>query len=132
VVIGEPAQQAIQEWLPVRESLLKKTKLETAALLFSVGPHRSVERLDVRTIGHIVKTVAAARGFDPAKWHPHLLRHACGTHCHDNGMPLQAVAQMLGHARLSTAQIYTRVSVGRMMETYKLAHPHAGFPHVGS
>jgi len=58
------------------------------------------ERLEVRTIGRIVRAVAKAKGFDPADWHPHLLRHACGTQCHDNGMPLQAVAQMLGHARL--------------------------------
>lgn len=55
----------------------------------------------------------------------HLLRHACGTHMHDHGAPLQAVATFLGHARLSTAQIYARVSVGRMMETYRKAHPHA-------
>jgi hypothetical protein len=59
------------------------------------------------------------------KWHPHLLRHACGTHMHDHDAPLQAVASLLGHARLSTAQIYTRVSVGRMMKTYNAAHPHA-------
>jgi site-specific recombinase XerD len=64
-------------------------------------------------------------GLDPAKWHPHLLRHACGTHMHDHNAPLQAVATFLGHAKLSTAQIYTRVSVGRMMQTYKAAHPHA-------
>ena len=62
---------------------------------------------------------------DPTKWHPHLLRHACGTHMHDHDAPLQAVGTLLGHARLSTAQIYTRVSVGRMMRTYRSAHPHA-------
>jgi site-specific recombinase XerC len=43
---------------------------------------------------------------------------------HDHNAPLQAVASLLGHARLS-AQIYTRVSVGRMMDTYNRAHPHA-------
>jgi hypothetical protein len=47
------------------------------------------------------------------------------THMHDHEAPLQAVAVLLGHARLSTAQIYTRVSVGRMMQTYRSAHPHA-------
>jgi len=44
---------------------------------------------------------------------------------HDHDAPLQAVGTLLGHARLSTAQIYTRVSVGRMMRTYRSAHPHA-------
>jgi len=125
VIIGEYAQAAIQAWLPIRTKLLEKFKLETSALLFSVGPRRSIERLNVRSIGRIVKAVAEARGLDPAKWHPHLLRHACGTHMHDHNAPLQAVATFLGHAKLSTAQIYTRVSIGRMMQTYKAAHPHA-------
>lgn len=101
-------------------------KLETSALLFSVSANRSVERLDVRSIGRIVKAVAEARGLDPAKWHPHLLRHACATHMHNHNAPLQAVATLLGHARLSTAQIYTRVSVGRMMQTYRSAHRTPG------
>jgi hypothetical protein len=45
--------------------------------------------------------------------------------CHDHNAPLQAIATLLGHAKLSIAQIYTRVSVGRMMQTYNAAHPHA-------
>jgi integrase/recombinase XerC len=125
VIVGEYAQAAIKAWLPIRAKLLAKFKLETAALLFSVGSNRSAERLDVRSVGRILKDVAEAKGLDPAKWHPHLLRHACGTHMHDHDAPLQGVATFLGHARLSTAQIYTRVSVGRMMQTYNRAHPHA-------
>jgi site-specific recombinase XerD len=125
VIIGEYARAAIKAWLPIRAKLLDKFKLETSALLFSVGPKRSAERLDVRSVGRIMKAAAEGKGLDPQKWHPHLLRHACGTHMHDHEAPLQAVATFLGHARLSTAQIYTRVSVGRMMQTYRLAHPHA-------
>lgn len=124
-IFGECAQRALDTWTPVRKKLLRKIKLKTDALLFSVGPSQSTERLEVRTIGRIVKAVAEERGFNPEKWHPHLLRHACGTHCHDRGMTLQAVAQLLGHARLATAQIYTRVSTGRMMDVYRRAHPHA-------
>src|ERR1700686_504424 len=118
VIVGEYAQGAIKAWLPIRAELLAKFKLETAALLFSVGSNRSAERLDVRSVGRILKDVAEAKGLNPAKWHPHLLRHACGTHMHDHDAPLQGVATFLGHSRLSTAQIYTRVSVGRMMQTY--------------
>lgn len=125
VVVGEYARAAIKAWLPIRSGLLAKFKLETPALLFSVGSNRSAERLDVRSVGRILKDVAKAKGLDPTKWHPHLLRHACGTHMHDHDAPLQGVATFLGHARLSTAQIYTRVSVGRMMHTYNKAHPHA-------
>jgi integrase/recombinase XerC len=125
VIIGEYAQVAIKAWLPIRSGLLAKFKLETPALLFSVGPKHTAERLDVRSVGRVVKAIAEAKGLDPAKWHPHLLRHACGTHMHDHDAPLQGVATFLGHARLSTAQIYTRVSVGRMMQTYRSSHPHA-------
>lgn len=129
VIVGEFAQAAIKAWLPIRSVLLTKFKLDTPALLFSVGPNRSAERLEVRSVGRIVKDMAEAKGLDPAKWHPHLLRHACGTHMHDHNAPLQGIATFLGHARLSTAQIYTRVSVGRMMHTYNRAHPHAT-PHT--
>jgi integrase/recombinase XerC len=73
VIFGDYARAAIQAWMPMRAKLLAKMKLETAALLFSVGPKRSAERLDVRTIGRIVKAVAEAKGFPPEKWHPHLL-----------------------------------------------------------
>ena len=125
VIITEFAQAALKAWLPVRSKLLEDLKLTTPALLFSVGPRRSAERLDVRSVGRIVKAVAGAKGLDPKKWHPHLLRHACGTHMHDHNAPLQFVGTFLGHAKLSTAQIYTRVSVGRMMQTYRAAHPHA-------
>jgi integrase/recombinase XerC len=128
VIIGEYARAACKAWLLVRSRLLAKFEIETPALFFSVGPNRSAERLDVRSVGRIVKAVAEGKGLDPAKWHPHLLRHACATHSHDHNAPLQWVATFLGHARLSTAQIYTRVSVGRMMQTYRAAHPHAGTP----
>src|SRR5438094_6040522 len=79
MILGEYAQAAIRTWLSVRAKLMEKMKLETSALLFSVGPHRSVERLEVRTIGRIVKAVAEAKGFSAEKWHPHLLRICCKT-----------------------------------------------------
>jgi integrase/recombinase XerC len=123
VVFGEYAQAAIREWLPARVALLVKMKFESGALLFSISPNHTVERLDVRSIRRILIEVAKAKGLPD--YNPHLLRHACASHLHDHGAPLQAIATLLGHAKLSTAQIYTRVSVGRMMDTYNRAHPHA-------
>jgi integrase/recombinase XerC len=123
VPVGRKALLAVTEWLPLRKKYLTEMELETPALLFSLGPRESVERLDVRTIRRVVRAVAIANKLPP--YHPHQLRHACGTHCHDHGMPIQVVAQMLGHARLSTAQIYTRVSSVRMLDVYRKAHPHA-------
>ena len=123
VVAGEYAQDAMKAWLKKRRAVLTQSgkKQDTAALFF--GDNTNCERLDVRTLRRALDRVTTARGLP--RYHPHLLRHACGTHMHDRGAPLQAIAVLLGHAKLSTTQIYTRVSTGRMLDTYRKAHPHA-------
>jgi integrase/recombinase XerC len=123
VAFGECAKRAIEAWVPARKKLLKKFNLQTDALFFSVGPRQSAERLEVRSVSRIVKRVAEANGLP--LFNPHALRHACATHMHDHGAPLQAVAIQLGHENLETATIYTRVSTGRMLDVYRTAHPHA-------
>lgn len=123
VPVGKCARTAVGRWLRLRQKLLERMGMKTQALLFSVGPHESWERLDVRSIGRTVKLVAKAKRLPD--YHPHQLRHACATHMHDHGAPIQAIAAMLGHAKLSTSQVYTRVSSGRMMQAYNAAHPHA-------
>lgn len=90
----------MRAWLPVRAKLLARMDLKTDILLSSVSGNRSVERLDVRSIHRSVKQVATAKRLPP--YHPHTLRHCCATHMHDHGAPIQAIAALLGHARLST------------------------------
>jgi integrase/recombinase XerD len=73
----------------------------------------------------ILRQLAEKAGLDPRRVHPHLLRHSFATHLLEGGADLRAVQEMLGHADLSTTELYTHVSDRRRRELYFRAHPHA-------
>jgi len=81
-------------------------------------------RLSVRGIHAIVKLYATALSGDPSV-HPHGFRHAYATHLLASGADLRAIQELLGHARLSTTQKYTQVSLTDLMKVYDRAHPKA-------
>jgi integrase/recombinase XerD len=76
----------------------------------------------------ILRKLAEKAGLEPERVHPHLLRHSFATHLLEGGADLRSVQEMLGHADLSTTELYTHVSDRRRRETYFAAHPHARQP----
>lgn len=81
-------------------------------------------RLTTRSIGLIVARAALQSGLN-RRVHPHMLRHSFATHLLDAGADLKSVQELLGHAHLTTTQIYTHVSIERLREVYERSHPHA-------
>jgi integrase/recombinase XerD len=73
----------------------------------------------------ILRRLAEKAGLEPERVHPHLLRHSFATHLLEGGADLRSVQEMLGHADLSTTELYTHVSDRRRRELYFQAHPHA-------
>jgi integrase/recombinase XerD len=73
----------------------------------------------------ILRGLAAKAGLEPERIHPHLLRHSFATHLLEGGADLRSVQEMLGHADLSTTELYTHVTDKRRRDAYFAAHPHA-------
>ena len=73
----------------------------------------------------ILRRLAAKAGLEPERVHPHLLRHSFATHLLEGGADLRSVQEMLGHADLSTTELYTHVTDRRRREMFFQAHPHA-------
>jgi len=118
VPIGKPAVIAVGSWQSRRGELVTK---ESGGALFLGERGKRIDPRTVRTIVH--RALAVVPGAPDLG--PHGLRHTAATHLLEGGADIRVVQEILGHVSLTTTQIYTHVSVDRLKEAFKQAHPRA-------
>jgi integrase/recombinase XerD len=126
VPLGKSAQDALTEYLlQSRPTLVagkstgRPSAVRNSGLLFIARGGRKLTR---QRIWQMVRTASAASGRAAS---PHMLRHSCATHMVENGADLRTVQTILGHADISTTQVYTHLALDRLRTVYQKHHPRA-------
>lgn len=117
VPLGSAAVTTVERWLPDRLEIARRTD---AVFLNLRGG-----RLTRQGVFGIVRKCGERAGIPADRISPHVLRHSAATHMVEGGADLRTVQEMLGHANVSTTQIYTKVSPQHLLEVYTLAHPRS-------
>jgi integrase/recombinase XerC len=120
VPVGQEALEALERWLQLRATQ-SSTGRETSSALF-IGQHGT--RLSAQAIWARLKDRAQAAGLSTPV-HPHMLRHSFASHILQSSADLRGVQELLGHANISTTQVYTRLDYQHLAQIYDQAHPRA-------
>ena len=116
VPVGGPAREALAAWLAVRPAAR-----DGSAALFV---NSRGARISPRVIQQRLK-IHAIRSGTPVHVHPHMLRHSFASHVLQSSGDLRAVQELLGHANITTTQVYTKLDFGHLSKVYDAAHPRA-------
>jgi len=117
VPVGRMALRAIDDWLRIRSTVAKAGEQ-------SLFVSKRGTRLSARSVQARLRQRALEQGA-PRQVHPHLLRHSFASHLLESSADLRAVQELLGHADISTTQIYTHLDFQHLAEVYDKAHPRA-------
>ena len=121
VPVGQTASGAIAAWLPARAEILARARRGDPDAVF-VNPRGG--RLTRQGCWKIIRGHGLRAGLG-GRLSPHVLRHSCATHMVERGADLRVVQELLGHASVSTTQVYTKVTATRLRAVYDTAHPRA-------
>jgi integrase/recombinase XerC len=119
-LLGKPARRSLLEWLQQRQELLRHLGRDSPAVFIN----KNGSRLSTRAVRDLVRKYTLLAGLS-GRVTPHTLRHTFATHLLDRGADIRAVQELLGHASLSTTQLYTHVTTRRLQDKYRAAHPRA-------
>lgn len=120
VPVGEAAILALKEWIAIRANYVVEEKGMPQPLFIN----KQGKRVSARTIQKHLADLAIKAGL-PTHVHPHMLRHSFASHVLQSSGDLRAVQEMLGHASITSTQIYTALDFQHLAQAYDLAHPRA-------